>query len=130
MTARQVVDQIRALARLHGWGIGEHGSMVRDIDLIAVPWTEDASPLQVLLSAIMQVCGREQFHGVAQKPLGRIGYLLQVPGTEHVGSYGFKTRWEPPMVDLSLVDPRLYVAPEPAPSNIEQPAFAYTHEGD
>lgn len=35
---------IQSVARDHGYAIAVHGSMQRDVDLIAVPWTETAAP--------------------------------------------------------------------------------------
>lgn len=39
-------------ARRHGWALGLHGSLVSDMDLMAMPWTEDASDAQELIDAI------------------------------------------------------------------------------
>ena len=47
-----VVAAARGVAREHGYGLGVHGSLVRDIDLIAVPWRENASQPEVLIEAI------------------------------------------------------------------------------
>ncbi len=40
------------LAREYGYALALHGSMVRDLDLIAVPWTCDAASAQELVVAI------------------------------------------------------------------------------
>ena len=32
------------IARKHGYALAIHGSMMTDLDLIAVPWTEEAGP--------------------------------------------------------------------------------------
>jgi hypothetical protein len=40
------IETIRRVAREYGYAIGVHGSLARDIDLIAVPWTSEASPNQ------------------------------------------------------------------------------------
>jgi hypothetical protein len=37
-----VIGPIRETARKCGYAVGVHGSLARDIDLIAVPWTRDA----------------------------------------------------------------------------------------
>lgn len=47
-----MVPHIATIARQHGYAIGLHGSMARDLDLIAVPWTEAAAPAEVLVEAI------------------------------------------------------------------------------
>jgi hypothetical protein len=45
---------MRQAARMHGYAIALHGSVSRDIDLIAIPWTETADSPDLLLQAI---CG-------------------------------------------------------------------------
>lgn len=36
----------------NGWAFGLHGSLQSDLDIMAMPWTEDAKPLDVLIDAI------------------------------------------------------------------------------
>lgn len=43
---------LRAVARSHGYALAVHGSLARDIDLIAVPWRPDVSAADVLVEAI------------------------------------------------------------------------------
>lgn len=43
------------VARRHGYAIGVHGSMSRDLDLIAVPWVESASSPDELLKEICEM---------------------------------------------------------------------------
>jgi hypothetical protein len=47
-----ILPHLTALARTHGYALGLHGSMNRDLDLIAVPWVDDAQPADVLVEAI------------------------------------------------------------------------------
>ena len=49
----------RVAALLHGYALAVHGSEMRDLDLIAVPWTEQASSAEVVAEAI-----RESVNGV------------------------------------------------------------------
>src|SRR5690242_12079906 len=49
-----LIPHLTELARKHGYAIGLHGSMNRDLDLIAVPWIEDAAPAEVLVEAIRE----------------------------------------------------------------------------
>lgn len=112
-----IIERVRALAKLHGWAIGEHGSMARDIDLIAVPWGSDASPLDVLVAALEQVLKLSRFGGMSEKPFGRRGWLFRQEGSRMVGSIErpsdadltkaiFKTLFEPMLLDISFMDPR------------------------
>lgn len=69
------IPSIREAAREHGYAIGVHGSLRRDLDLIAVPWREGASDKDVLAHAIaVAACGitREGAHQWEDKPLGRV----------------------------------------------------------
>lgn len=52
-----MIPHITAVARLYGYAIGLHGSMARDLDLIAVPWTEAAAPAETLVEAIRDAVG-------------------------------------------------------------------------
>lgn len=42
------------VGREHGYAMGLHGSMARDLDVIAVPWIEDAAPAERLVSAVAE----------------------------------------------------------------------------
>lgn len=71
-----IVSYIRAVAREHGYAVGVHGSITRDLDLIAVPWVEECSPAEKLVEAL-----EAELHLVAtrknvEKPHGRRGYIL------------------------------------------------------
>ncbi len=50
--AELLIEPLREVAKLHGYALGLHGSRRRDIDLIAAPWAEEASPPRVLAEAI------------------------------------------------------------------------------
>lgn len=47
-------------ARSVGYALAVHGSMGRDLDVIAVPWTKDAMGPTFLISAICKATGGEQ----------------------------------------------------------------------
>jgi hypothetical protein len=66
-----------------GYALGLHGSMVRDLDLIAVPWTEDAVDRDSLITELVKTCGgwltqMETEVNPAFKPHGRIAYTIQL----------------------------------------------------
>lgn len=48
----ELLPVIRDAARECGYAIGVHGSMVRDLDLIAAPWTEEATGGEELIKAV------------------------------------------------------------------------------
>lgn len=41
----RLIGPIRAIAKEHGYAVGVHGSLARDIDLILVPWIEKPWPV-------------------------------------------------------------------------------------
>lgn len=49
-----MVSHIQEVAKKFGYAIGLHGSMSRDLDLIACPWTDAAAPEEVLVEAIRE----------------------------------------------------------------------------
>lgn len=48
---------LQHLAREHGYAMAVHGSMRTDLDLVAVPWVEDARPAEELVEAIRDHVG-------------------------------------------------------------------------
>lgn len=50
-----LIDPIRKVARQLGYAIALHGSLAKDIDLIAVPWTDEAVEADVLVVAIVHL---------------------------------------------------------------------------
>ncbi|WP_019573401.1 hypothetical protein [Curvibacter lanceolatus] len=72
---------IRATAYANGYAIGVHGSMRRDMDLIAAPWCEGAADAETLAHAIAKAaCGidRDGAYNWEQKPFGRIATSLPI----------------------------------------------------
>ncbi|TAA11297.1 hypothetical protein EA658_16680 [Pseudoxanthomonas winnipegensis] len=43
---------LAAIARANGYALAVHGSLARDMDLIAVPWTESATAPEDVVAAI------------------------------------------------------------------------------
>ena len=79
-----VLPSIRTVARTLGYGIGVHGSMRRDLDLIAVPWSEEHATPDALAKAIQYAALGT--HGDVvnweQKPCGRIATSFPICWTE------------------------------------------------
>lgn len=91
------VEPIRSLAREVGYAIGVHGSLERDLDLIAAPWREDAVTATQLAEHIAAgINGRVL--APEEKPLGRWSCNIQIDGW-------FK------LIDLSVA-PALSPSPE------------------
>lgn len=104
--AARLIVPLRETAREHGYALGVHGSLARDIDLIAVPWTVEACSQVELAEAIRQkaeeVCGfafinpREKSPYAESgrpgcKPHGRLAWAFHLGGG--------------PYIDLSIMPP-------------------------
>jgi len=63
-------------ARSVGYALACHGTFGRDMDLVAIPWTEDASPLEELLVAIVEGLAIRVLKEPCHKPHGRVAYSL------------------------------------------------------
>jgi len=93
-----ILPAVREAARFHGYAIAVHGSLSRDIDLIAVAWTERAIPAPELMNVVRGAIGGVLGNCIAigepsQKPHGRVAYTLAHPG--FAGE-----------IDLSIIPPR------------------------
>jgi len=64
-----LIDPMRELARKCGYAIGVHGSLARDIDLIAVPWTREAVSGNELAGRLIRLVTRKL--GPATRDIGR-----------------------------------------------------------
>jgi hypothetical protein len=105
-----LIGPLRAVAMAHGYAIGVHGSLARDIDLIVVPWTVEASDQAAVARALIEEVKRVNGHVfVAErvvdvdpydftkrspepKPHGRMSWSLHLGGA---GAY----------VDLAIFPP-------------------------
>ncbi len=66
-----------------GWALGLHGSMASDMDMMAMPWVEDAKPIEELIKALSAcidgtVWKESHFTPFVGKPHGRIVYTLSI----------------------------------------------------
>ena len=80
-----------------GYTLAMHGSMHRDMDLVAIAWVEDAKPVDVLVAAINDCLGETVWreHNLQtgeEKPHGRLCYTLSICGD-----------W---FIDLSVIPPK------------------------
>lgn len=71
---------IQRTARAAGYSIAIHGSLKRDVDLIAVPWTTKAVDWPILVENLCKALNANLVGQVEQKPFGRIGMILQIDG--------------------------------------------------
>ena len=92
----RVYTMARTLAWSEGYAIALHGSFTRDLDLVAIPWTDSACEPEHLVRRIEGVTGLKRTdHPPGTKPHGRLAWTLLFPAFD-----------DPRFVDLSIV-PRL-----------------------
>jgi hypothetical protein len=77
---------LREIAGRYGYALAIHGSLLRDFDLIAVPWIEQAGdPLPMLTEMCTTIGGQTSVTGLpyssmGQKPHGRVAYTIPSGG--------------------------------------------------
>ena len=95
-----LLPRLTTVARERGYALAVHGSMRRDLDLIAVPWTNDAMNPLGLVRALCRACGGNLAHkshrqvmGEAyeekpiEKPHGRLSYSIYLSDEGGDGPY-------------------------------------------
>lgn len=92
-----LIDRMRQNARRHGYALAVHGTLLRDIDLIAVPWInrpKAASTLHKSLFRLVKVFHKDAYtaNKPVIKPQGRVAWSINLGN----GTY----------IDLSVVTPR------------------------
>lgn len=87
--ANKCLPALREVAQAHGYALGLHGSVARDVDLIAVPWVDEAAPAIELVRAaaarIRELCGWVHCPAVdldkpTFKPHGRLAWSIHIQG--------------------------------------------------
>jgi hypothetical protein len=92
---KKLIGPLREKARELGYALAAHGTLKRDIDLIACPWTSEAVDARTLAEALFKVVG--EVHGTAHwswypargqeftlnggpgiKPHGRCGWIINL----------------------------------------------------
>lgn len=70
-----IIPLLQKVGREFGYAIAIHGSLVRDLDLICVPWTEDAKPAKKMINEFHRRLGGV-LHKPVKKPHGRVGWTI------------------------------------------------------
>lgn len=76
-----LLPELQAVAKSCGYAIGVHGSMRRDLDLIAAPWTEEATDPKDLIDALVKTLGgtlsdKWMCGAPTVKPYGRLCWCI------------------------------------------------------
>lgn len=76
------VHELQTICRANGYALALHGSMQRDLDAIAVPWTDKAVPAETLVERICEGMGLrldlDPVRQVDDKPHGRRVWTLML----------------------------------------------------
>lgn len=73
------VHEVQTVANSCGYAIAIHGSMQRDLDVVAVPWVDEALPQEELIRRLCEWFGLEKAKS-EEKPHGRTAYTLLMWG--------------------------------------------------
>ncbi|GAC1536540.1 MAG: hypothetical protein NVS3B10_00560 [Polyangiales bacterium] len=100
-----LLPALREVARRHGYALAVHGSLQRDIDLVAAPWTEHATTAANFARDIYAACaaivgcvtgpagwteGNDSpppsgsLPNPASKPHGRLGWTIHFTGASYI----------------------------------------------
>jgi hypothetical protein len=76
-------EQLKAIALEHGYNLLIHGSMARDLDLVAVPWVDDPKPELEMINAMSEYLNGFKSQSPSMflfniLPGGRKGYVLHL----------------------------------------------------
>lgn len=79
---------LERVAHRHGYALALHGSMSRDLDIVAIPWTDDAEEPEKLLVAVCKFITDKakvsyKLGKPTQMPHGRLAYVLPVGHDGH-----------------------------------------------
>ena len=74
-----IYPKLATFFRNRGYALAVHGSLARDLDLIAVPWVDDAWAPDHVIAAVTHKFAVYQFEGhekPTKKPHGRLAYKM------------------------------------------------------
>lgn len=96
----QLLPRIREAAKRMGYAIAIHGSMNRDLDLLAVPWTNEAADPALLLEEVRSAVGGY----VISDKVTEAGYVSEEPTKQPHGRMSWNICWGGrPFIDLSVM---------------------------
>lgn len=96
----QIIPKIRADAKRLGYAIAIHGTMTRDLDLLAVPWIEGAvEPVELVRMIAVCVGGYIVGNKVDER-----GYMADEPTKQPHGRLSWNICWGgKAFIDLSVM---------------------------
>lgn len=78
-----IYDDLRIAAMTCGWALGLHGSLQNDMDIMAMPWTEEATPVEDMIKALSDCFTGNMWkdHHIIphyDKPNNRVVYTMSI----------------------------------------------------
>ena len=72
--------RLREVARQHGYALALHGTLAKDLDVLAAPWTEEAVDEGTLVKALVECAGGfiAPGSGREHKPHGRMAWAIHL----------------------------------------------------
>lgn len=97
MNRGEAITLARAAAKEHGYALAVHGTLKRDVDLIAAPWIEAASSPRKLAVAIARAVGedgcaesiRDGHTKPSRRAHGRRAYAIHVYRNSEAKDHGW-----------------------------------------
>lgn len=76
-------DDLRNAAFDCGWALGLHGSLAKDMDIMAMPWTEEAKPVEDMIQSLINCFTPNPFEDLNKqphynKPNNRVVYTIRI----------------------------------------------------
>ena len=98
-----LLPTLQKVARECGYALAVHGTMTRDLDLIAAPWTEEATDDETLTEAMRAAVGGKIYGAMHD---GKTGKTDLNPVSRAHGRKGWVIHLGGPYLDVSVM-PRL-----------------------
>jgi hypothetical protein len=100
-------EPLKQIALKYGYNLVLHGSLNRDMDLIAIPWNDQIGSIESMLSDFCQfVGGKLRKDEPSEKPHGRVTYIIDIyrGGYEKISPFVERTYHEDPQtyIDISI----------------------------
>lgn len=77
-----IYGDLRDKALECGWALGLHGSLNSDMDIMAMPWTKDATDAESMIANLYKCFDNDSWSlpvkHVGEKPNGRVVYTISI----------------------------------------------------
>ena len=76
--AAAMYPEMCKIFQAHGYALAVHGSLARDFDVIAIPWTLGLSSQEKVIKALTERFAIQQIGEPEIKPFGRTAYTFSI----------------------------------------------------